>query len=144
MRLDLYQAETERFVREQTTMLTEARQKLQNKEGLSALEQAGVLHALQILIENAFGKAKRVLKAAGEPIPVSPYDAFASLMRMGTVNAEEYSQWSNVICIRNRIVHEYMNLNMELKLNLVRTECYSFIVTFLEKKMDIMVVNHDG
>lgn len=143
MRLDLYQAETDRLVREQTAMLKEARQKLQDKEGLSALEQAGVLHALQILIENAIGKAKHMLKAAGEPVPVSAYDAFASLKRMGVMNAEEYSQWSSAIGIRNRIVHEYMNLNMELILNLVKTERYSFIVNFLEKKMDARVGNHE-
>lgn len=134
MQLDLYQAETECLVREQTTMLAETRQKLQNKEGLSALEQAGVLHALQILIENAIGKAKHMLKATGEPVPVSAYDAFASLKRMGAVNAEEYSQWSSAIGIRNRIAHEYMNLNMELILNLVKTERYFFIVHFSGKE----------
>lgn len=133
MRLDLYQAETERLVHEQTSMLAEARQKLQDKQMLSALEQAGVLHALQILIENAIGKAKHIIKAAGEPVPVSAYDAFARLNRMGTFNEEECSQWNNVIGIRNRIVHEYMNLNMELILNWVKTERYRFIVTFLEK-----------
>lgn len=143
MRLDLYQAETDRLVRELTAMLKEARQKLQDKEGLSALEQAGVLHALQILIENTIGKAKHMLKAAGEPITVSAYDTFTSLMRMGLVNAEEYSQWSSAIGIRNRIVHEYMNLNMEIILNLVKAERYSFIVSFLEKKMDARVDNHE-
>jgi uncharacterized protein YutE (UPF0331/DUF86 family) len=137
MRLDLYQAETERSVREQTTMMAEARQKLQNKEGLSALEQAGVLHALQILIENAIGKAKNILKATEGPVPISAYDAFASLKRMGAMNAEEYSKWSSAIGIRNRIVHEYMNLKMDLILNWVKTERYRFIVKFLEAKMDI-------
>lgn len=144
MRLDLNQAESECLVREQTTMLAEARQKLQNKEGLSALEQAGVLHALQILIENAIGKAKHMLKATGEPVPVSAYDAFTSLKRMGAVNAEEYSQWSSAIGIRNRIAHEYMNLNMELILNLVKTEQYFFIVNFLEKKMGAKVGNNES
>lgn len=144
MRLDLYQAETERLVREQTTMLAEARQKLQNKEWLSALEQAGVFHALQILIENAIGKAKHILKAAGEPVPVSAYDALASLKRMGAMNAEEYSQWSSAIGTRNRIVHEYMNSKMELILNLVKTELYSFIVNFLKSRSIPKAVNHDG
>ena len=143
MRLDLYQAENERLVREQTTMLAEARQKMQNREMLSALEQAGVLHALQILIENAIGKAKHILKAAGEPVPVSAYDAFARLNRMGVLNEEECSRWNNVIAIRNRIGHEYMNLNMELILNWVKTERYRFVVKFLEKKMDTKAESQD-
>jgi uncharacterized protein YutE (UPF0331/DUF86 family) len=118
-------------------MLAEARRKLENKQGFTALEQAGALHPLQILIENAIGKAKHILKAPGEPVPVSAYDAFASLLRMGAVSVEDYSQWTSTIGIRNRIVHEYMNLNMELILNLVKTERYCFIVRFLEAKMDI-------
>lgn len=99
MRLDLYQTETERLAREQATMLTEARMKLHEKQRLTALEQAGALHPLQILIENAIGKAKHILKAAGKPVPVSAYDAFASLNRMGALSEEECSQW-------NRIVHD--------------------------------------
>jgi uncharacterized protein YutE (UPF0331/DUF86 family) len=43
------------------------------------LEQSGVLHALQILIENSIGKAKHLLKQANKLVPVSAYDAFASL-----------------------------------------------------------------
>jgi len=36
-------------------------------------------HALQILIENAIGKCKQLLKASAQPVPVSAQDAFAAL-----------------------------------------------------------------
>jgi uncharacterized protein YutE (UPF0331/DUF86 family) len=88
------------------------------------------------LIENAIGKAKHILKANGEPVPVSAYDAFASLVRIGVINLDEAPRWNSAIGIRNRIVHDYMNLNMELILNLVKAERHRFIVDFLEKKMD--------
>lgn len=52
------------------------------------------------------------------------------------MNDEDYSHWTSAIGIRNRIVHEYINLNMGLILNLVKTEGYLFIVNFLERKMD--------
>jgi uncharacterized protein YutE (UPF0331/DUF86 family) len=78
MRLDLYQAETQRLACEQASMLEVARDKLLSNEPLTALERSGALHALQILIENAIGKAKDLMKSAGEPVPVSAYDAFAS------------------------------------------------------------------
>jgi len=136
MRLDLYLAETERLAREQASMLEEARHKLQTQQGVTALEQSGILHALQILIENAIGKAKHILKANGKPVPVSAYDAFASLVRIGVINPDEAPRWNSAIGIRNRIAHDYMNLNMELILNLVKTERHRFIVDFLEKKMD--------
>lgn len=131
MRLDLYQAETERLAREQSAMLDEARLKLETGQPLSLLEQSGILHALQVLTENAIGKAKHVLKAAGESVPVSAYDAFASLARRGAVPAEELAKWNNVIGIRNRIVHDYMNIDMNVVFNLVREVKYRFVAEFL-------------
>lgn len=80
MRLDLYQIETAQAAREQSSLLDEARS-YQLGERLSRLEQNGVLHALQVLIENAIGKAKQILKAQGEPVPIPAYDALASLAR---------------------------------------------------------------
>ncbi len=131
MRLDLYQTETARLAREQSAMLGEARLKLQAGQLLSRLEQGGVLHALQVLIENAIGKAKHSLKAATEPVPVSAYDAFASLVQISMLPAVDLPQWNDVIGIRNRIVHDYMNIDMGVILDLVRDERYRFIVDFL-------------
>ena len=67
MRLDLYQAETARIATQQSALLTLAKQRFVDGLTLSPLEQSGVLHALQILIENAIGKAKQFLKAQDEP-----------------------------------------------------------------------------
>lgn len=131
MRLDLYQVETERLAREQSAMLDEARLKLETGQPLSMLEQSGILHALQVLTENAIGKAKHMLKADGEPVPVSAYDAFASLARRGAVSAEELAKWNNVIGIRNRIVHDYMNIDMNVVFDLVREAKYRFVAEFL-------------
>jgi len=71
MRLDIYQAETALTAREYDSLLDEARQQLLSGKSLSRLEQNGILHALQVLIENAVGKARQVHKAKGEPVPVS-------------------------------------------------------------------------
>ncbi len=137
MRLDIYQAETERLAREQSAMLDEARLKLQAGQPLSPLEQGGILHALQVLIENGIGKAKHTLKAAGEPVPVSAYDAFASLARIGMVPAEDLHQWNDVIGIRNRIVHDYMNIDMIVILDLVRAARYGFVAEYLMRPISL-------
>ena len=91
MRLDLYQAETERLAREQSAMLDEARLRLQAGQLLRPLEQGGILHALQVLIENAIGKAKHTLKASDEPVPVSAYDTFASLARICVLTSRGFA-----------------------------------------------------
>ncbi len=83
MRLELCLAETARIA---TELLDEAQQLLTSGKSLSRLEQNGVLHALQVLTESAIGKAKQLLKAVNEPVPVSAYEAFDSLARLGDIN----------------------------------------------------------
>lgn len=131
MRLDLYQAETARIAAEQSALLESAKQRLLEDRPLNLLEQSGVLHALQVLIENAIGKAKQLLKARGEPVPVSAYDAFAALARQGLIDPVQLPAWNAVIGLRNRIVHDYMNIDMPKVINLVRQERYTFVVCFL-------------
>jgi len=139
MRLDIYQAETECLAREQSAMLDDAQLKLQAGRLLSPLEQGGILLALQRLIENAIGKAKHSLKAAREPVPVSAYDAFASLARIGVVPAEDLLQWNDVIGIRDRIVHDYMNIDMVVIFDLMRTARYHFVADYLMRPIGLPI-----
>jgi uncharacterized protein YutE (UPF0331/DUF86 family) len=132
MRLDLYQAETARIAREQTALLDEAKHRLLEGCPLSPLEQNGVLHALQVLIENAIGKAKQMLKASNEPVPISAYDALAALARQDGIEAAQLPAWNAVIGLRNRIVHDYMNIDMTKVLTLVREGRYVFVSEFLQ------------
>ena len=134
MRLDLYQAETERIAAEQTALLDEARAILNGGGTLSALESNGVLHALQILIENGIGKAKQWLKAKGEPVPVSAYDAFATLARVGFIASDDLPVWNALVGIRNRIVHDYMNIDLGRIHALVLDGRYRFVTDFLTKR----------
>lgn len=113
MRHDLYQQETARIASAQSALLAQARQVLQQGQTLRPLEDAGLLHALQVLIENAIGKAKRILKAAGHPVPVSAHDAFSALVAHQLMSPEHLSTWNAVVGLRNRIVHDYMNIDMD-------------------------------
>ena len=133
MRLDVYQQEAAQLARYQSDILADARSKLMLGDTLSRLEHNGVLHALQVLIENAIGKAKHLLKAAGQDIPVSAYDAFVLLADIGQIPGEQVSDWNRAVGLRNRIVHGYMNIRMDIILDLVRNEQYGFIADFLLK-----------
>ena len=112
MRTDLYHAETLRIAAAQSALLDAARARLLAGASLTPLEQNGLLHAVQVLVENAIGKAKQELKARGETVPVSAYDAFAALARVGCIPADSLPAWNAVIGLRNRIVHDYMNVDM--------------------------------
>jgi uncharacterized protein YutE (UPF0331/DUF86 family) len=63
MYLELYQKETEKFVERNGKLLNELHNKLVQTAELSVMEEQAMLHALQIIIENAIGKARHLLKA---------------------------------------------------------------------------------
>jgi len=136
MRLDLYQAEAARVASEQQALLDQARAILAQGRPLSGLEQGGVLHALQVLVENSIGKAKQLLKARCQNVPVSGYDAFSALADLGLIQLEGLSEWNAVIGLRNRIVHDYMNIDMAQVLSLVAANKPQFIVDFLSKPFE--------
>lgn len=71
-----------------------------------------MLHALQILIENAIGKAKQLLKASQQVVPVSGHDAFKALTSHSFIDSATLPAWNTIIGLRNRIVHDYMNIDM--------------------------------
>ncbi len=104
---------------------------------LTRLEQHGVLHTVQVLIENAIGKAKQLIKAKGESVPVSAYDALAALARLKIISEADLPSWNAAIGLRHRIVHEYMNLDVELVLKLVQDDQYKFIIEFLLRPVDV-------
>lgn len=131
MRLDLYQAETARIATELSTLLGAAERRLAQALLLTPLEQNGVLHPLQILIENAIEKAKQPVKSSGETVPISAYDAFAALVRQGKIDQEQLPARNAVIGLRNRIVHDYMIIDMPRVLDLVRQGRYRFVTEFL-------------
>lgn len=134
MRLELYEAECLRIAADCEAMLTEADRLLtQPGPGLTALEQAGMLHALQVLIENAIGKAKQALKAAGLEVPVSAYDAFAAAARLQLITPSELPQWNAIVGLRNRIVHDYMNVDLAQIAEIVRAGRYRLVVDFLRR-----------
>jgi uncharacterized protein YutE (UPF0331/DUF86 family) len=130
MRLDIYQQETSRIARENQLLLRQAREILQTRP-LSPLEEGGVLHALQVLIENAIGKAKQLLKQRNNAVPISAYDAFKQLSLEGLLPTSSLADWNAVVGLRNRIVHDYMNIDMNQLLPLVSEQKYDFVVDFL-------------
>jgi uncharacterized protein YutE (UPF0331/DUF86 family) len=135
MQLELYQQETERLASDLQAMLDGVSQRLHQQQMLSALEQAGVMHALQVLTENAIGKAKVWIKQRQLPVPVSAYDAFAQLHREKINDDEALPNWTAAIGLRNRIVHDYLNVNKTIIESLVKERKYQLQVQFLLKSI---------
>jgi uncharacterized protein YutE (UPF0331/DUF86 family) len=131
VRLELYQQETAQIAQRQLSVLDEVAEQIQQGKILSPLEQNGVLHALQVLTENAIGKAKHLIKSTDRIVPLSDYDTFSLLSDTGHIAPEDLENWHRTIGLRNKIVHDYMNIRMEIVLELVEKRDYRFIGEFL-------------
>ena len=142
MQLDIYQSETAAHAAKQDLILQEARQNLALAGRLSALEFSGTVHALQVLVENAIGKSKLWLKALSLPVPVSAYDAFALLQQRHLITPDDLTAWQRAIGLRNRIVHDYLNLNDAVIYQLIQADAHRFMIDFLNRPIE---TNHqDG
>ena len=131
MQLEIYLQETKQLTEYNAALLEETRQRLAKGEKLSKLEQSGVLHTLQILIENAIGKAKHTLKSQQKNIPISAYDTFEALAEIGVIPTNELKQWLSIIGLRNKIVHDDMNIDFSIILQLIKEKQYEIIISFL-------------
>jgi len=131
MQLDLYLQETKQLAEYNASILDDVKQRLQQGDILTRLEQSGVLHAFQVLIENAIGKAKHTLKHLDCTVPTSAYDTFKELVEQGVISQADLDQWNAIIGLRNKIVHDYMNLDVRIVLELVKNNQYAVVVRFL-------------
>lgn len=137
MDYELYHEATLAMLRRQEVALNDAKARLQAESSLSELEWNGLEHALQLLVENAIGKAKHLLRLAGHsPTPVNAYDAFVALHEVGMCSAADVDIWAKAIGMRNAIVHEYLKVNRDLIREVLLSGAYRHVTSFLEKPFD--------
>jgi len=139
MKIELYQAETEKLCRLHQNILEEARDRLQSFDNFSNMEKQGIIHSLQVLIENAIGKAKHLLKIKQQTIPV--YDVFELLHQLNIIN--EIDKWKKTIGFRNTILHEYMNVSETIVFAIIAKQEYQFILDFLNKPFSDILTETD-
>lgn len=97
MSFELYQEQTLRLADYHEAILLEAAKRLQANRGFSPMEEQGLLHSLQVLIENSVGKAKHLLKIKGLRVPAAAYDTFAALEHNKIITREELALWKKAI-----------------------------------------------
>ena len=137
MDYDLYHEATLGMVRRQKAALHDAQTRLEANGTLSTLEWNGLEHTLQLLVENAIGKAKHVLRLSGAtPTPVSAYDTFAALHDAGVCTEAEVDIWAKAIGMRNAIVHEYLKVDRDLIRAVLDSGAYRHVTDFLEQPFE--------
>lgn len=134
MKIELYQAETEKMCRFHQNILDEAKQRLEANDPFSNMEKLGIIHALQVLIENAIGKAKHLLKMKQQTVPVSAHDVFQLLQQLNLIDNLE--KWNKIIGFRNAVVHEYLTISEDIVFAIVTKQEYQFVLDFLNQPFE--------
>lgn len=52
---------------------------------------------------------------------------------IGGVRRDDLTAWRQAIGMRNRIVHDYLNIDSQILYALLREDAYRFIVDFLKR-----------
>jgi uncharacterized protein YutE (UPF0331/DUF86 family) len=94
--------------------------------------------SLQTLIENAIGKSRRILKHYDCPtVPRSGRDAVIFLYETGVIDEETYRELSSAIGFRNAMIHEYMDFDETILLEILRKRRYEKIYEFLMRDVKL-------
>lgn len=102
-------------------------------EGLNALLYRAAERNLQLLTEASIGIAKQRLKTLGVVVPSDARQAFTKLQSLG--HDSSGTPWNKVIGLRNALVHDYLNLDAEIVLGIIRKREYQQLLDFAEAQL---------
>ena len=131
MRFQDYLDKTIDIANEEKLILDE----LSKKDTLDKIEYRAAKSALQTLIENSIGKAKKILKEYECPVvPTRGRDAIFFLYEIGLIEDELYRALNAAIGFRNSMIHDYMKFDKNILLDIVKERKYMQIYEFLIQK----------
>jgi uncharacterized protein YutE (UPF0331/DUF86 family) len=132
MKFDTYLESTQKTAESEKEVLDTLNSYLQRKTSLGKIEMRAARASLQILIENAIGKARRILKHYNCPIvPSRGRDAFEIMYNTSLIDDEQYQNLMQAVGFRNAMIHDYMNFDESILLKIVANQRYLNIYHFL-------------
>ena len=128
MRLQEYLDKTREIAKEEKDILDT----LAQKQNWNKIEIRAAKSSLQTLIENAIGKAKKILKEYECPIvPTRSKDAVIFLYEVGYIDEKMYRELMSAIGFRNAMIHDYMEFDEKILQKVVKEQKYTTIYRFL-------------
>ncbi len=89
---------------------------------------------MQLLIEACIGIAKQSIKGKNKQVPSDARRAFEKMSELGMDVVTK--DWNSIIGMRNALVHDYLNLDKEKILQVVRRSQYCVLVEFALKALE--------
>lgn len=114
--------------------LAEYRQYIMQDNAAKLMAYRAIERAMQLLIEACIGIAKQSIKAKNKQVPSDARKAFEKMAELGmdTLGAD----WKSIVGMRNAIVHDYLNLDREKVLAVVKNNEYKVLIQFAQKALN--------
>lgn len=130
-----YLLKSKEIANEEKEILDELSSK--DSEALTKIEIRAAKSSLQILIENAIGKSKKILKHFNCPIvPSRSRDSVFFLYECGAISDEMYRSLVSAIGFRNCLVHDYMKFDVNVMYSILKEKKYLDIYEFIVSDLD--------
>lgn len=107
------------------------------KRSLNQFESLAAERLLQVLIEACIGVAKHWVKHQGLGVVSDAYRAFVLLEQNGQL-PDSPIEWRKIIGMRNALVHDYLNIDPRVILDVIVQERYKQLASFAMQGLTIL------
>lgn len=135
--LQLYLTEATKHKQDYCQQLDELRHDLSQGE-LRRRDYLAIERLLQVLTELCIGLAKHCLKKYQLNAAADAYQTFSQLHQHGFITADELAQWRQIIGMRNGLVHDYLNIDVNITRLIVAQGRYQTLSGFCDKATDFL------
>jgi len=127
-----YLASSRQTAEAEKEVLDQLQEKVIQSGALDKIEIRAARASMQILIENAIGKARRILKHYNCPlVPSRARDALVIMFETGLLDDALYQSLMAAVGFRNAMIHDYMNFDETVLLGILRSGKYLKVYEFL-------------
>lgn len=108
---------------------------LEEKQGyLPTMAYRATERNLQLLVEACIGIAKQTLKSLGKNVPAEARQVFEKLRAEGQDTSR--IPWNKVVGMRNALVHDYLNIERERIIDIIRQNHHQSLIRFAKEKTE--------
>jgi uncharacterized protein YutE (UPF0331/DUF86 family) len=108
--------------------LGEYRSHVLGESAINLMAYRAIERAMQLLIEACIGIAKQSIKGKGKQVPSDARKAFEKMTELGMDVVT--SDWKSIIGMRNALVHDYLNLDRDKVLDIIRSNQHRVLIEF--------------
>lgn len=130
---NIYRIAMKAQVAELAEELEEILDQLESKTTTSRMVYRAAERSLQLLTEACIGIAKQSLKGIDKEVPADARKAFSKLRMLGLDPTG--ADWNKIIGMRNALVHDYLNLDPERVLEVIKNKHYYVLLDFAKARL---------